>query len=321
MNIPERKEDLELLVVRYLYGDLTESERAEVEAAAGDNSMLKELLEEEQRLDRSIPLGTAPYIDNVRQEENRRLLRRNLQKQVADQSALSNFLVSMLRKPSLVAFQSIALIASYFLGSFIAGPGEISPNSNAPAFATLSPLSLINEEDYEISQMRINEFDPSSGAIDLSFSLISESQLSGNVADAGVRTLMTVALLNEIDATARLDTLDALQNAAYDSDLSDSMIHVLSSDNNPGVRYSAVKSLVNYAENDTVRSALLAALNQDVNPGVRIEAFNALAQNPDAETLAIFRQIMSNDSNSYIRDTARSIVEDSEINNAQSDIF
>ena len=150
---------------------------------------------------------------------------------------------------------------------------------------------------------------------------ISESQLSGNVADAGVRTLMTVALLNEIDATARLDTLDALQNAAYDSDLSDSMIHVLSSDNNPGVRYSAVKSLVNYAENDTVRSALLAALNQDVNPGVRIEAFNALAQNPDAETLAIFRQIMSNDSNSYIRDTARSIVEDSESNNAQSDIF
>jgi hypothetical protein len=321
MNIPERKEDLELLVVRYLYGDLTEQERTEFEQAAADNSILQEILAQEQSLDRSIPIGTAPFIDTGRQEENRRLLRRNLQKQVADQSVLGNFLVNILRKPSLVAFQSVALIASYFLGSFIAGPGEISPNSNPPAFATLSPLSLINEDDYEISQMRINDFDPASGEIDLSFSLASESQLSGNVADAGVRTLMTVALLNEIDATSRLDTLDALQNAAYDSDLSASVIHVLNTDNNPGVRYSAVRSLVNYAENDNVRSALLGALSQDVNPGVRVEAFNALTLNPDEETLTIFRQSMENDSNSYIRDTARSIVEDYENNNAQSDIF
>jgi len=321
MNIPNSKDQLEQLVIRYLYGDFSEEERAQFEQALASNSKLQEILAQEQDLNNSVPLGTTPFIDSERQEINRLKLRRNLQKQVASQSALGNFLVSLLRKPSLVAFQSFALAASYVLGFLIASPSDVAIESGNPLAGIVSPLSLVGDQDYEISDMHIADFNPVSGEIDLSFSIASETQLTGNVADTGIRTLMTVALLNEIDAAARLDTIEALQNASFSDDVSASMIHVLNSDDNPGVRYSAVLSLVDYADDETVRSALRNALQEDVNPGVRIEAFNALATRPDAETLAVFEQRMEVDSNSYIRDRSRSIVEGDGNNNLPTDIF
>jgi hypothetical protein len=321
MNIPNSKDQLEQLVIRYLYGDFSDEEKAQFEQELTGNSLLQEVLAQEQHLNASVPQGTAPFIDSERQEDNRLKLRRNLQKQVASQSALSVFLVSLLRKPSLVAFQSFALAASYVLGFLIASPSDVTVESGNPLAGIVSPLSLVGDQDYEISDMHIADFNPVSGEIDLSFSIASETQLSGNVADTGIRTLMTVALLNEIDAAARLDTIEALQNATFNDDVSASMIYVLNSDNNPGVRYSAVRSLVDYADDENVRTALRNALTEDVNPGVRIEAFKALAENPDAETLAVFRQRMDVDSNTFIRDRSRSIVEGDTDNNLPTDIF
>lgn len=321
MHIPEDREQLELLVIRYLYDDFDTAEKVCFEAELERNPALRQMLESEQMLEQSIPRGTAPYINEGRQEESRRLLRRNLQKQVANESSLRRFLVTMMRRPSLVAFQSVALAASYVLGFLIASPNPGGQQGAAPLAGLLSPLALVGDQEYEISDMHIDSFDPVSGAIDLSFSLASETRLQGNVADAGIRTLMTVALLNEIDAAARLDTIEALQNAVYDDGVSASMIHVLNSDSNPGVRYSAVRSLVKFAAEDRVRSALLDALRSDANPGVRVEAFNALAESPDRTTIALFRQLMVDDGNDYIRQRARAIVESIDNDSAAPEFF
>ena len=212
-----------------------------------------------------------------------------------------------MRKPSLVALQTCALAVTYVIGFLVASPGD--NNGGAPAVASLvSPLNLVGEQDYEIADMHIDRFDPVSGEIDLSFALASETRLTGNVSDAEIRTLMTVALINEIDEASRLDTIDVLQ-ASFGEDVTASMIYVLNNDNNPGVRYSAVRSLVDYVDDAEVRTALRSALQQDVNPGVRVEAFNALAQNPDPETLAVFALQAENDGNEYIRTRSREIVE------------
>ncbi len=321
MNIPQSKDQLEQLVIRYLYGDFSDEEKAQFEKELASNRLLQEVLAQEEHLNNAIPQGTTPYIDSERQEANRLKLRRNLQKQVSSQSALSNFLVTLLRKPSLLAFQSVVLVASYVLGFLIASPTDVTVESSNPLAGIVSPLSLVGDQDYEISDMHIADFNPVTGEIDLFFSIASQTHLKGNVADTGVRTLMTVALLNEIDAAARLDTIEALQSAAFGDDVSASMIHVLNSDSNPGVRYSAVRSLVDHADNEIVRSALRNALRKDVNPGVRVEAFNALATNLDTDTLAVFRQRMDDDSNTYIRNRARLIVEGTENNSLQTDIF
>lgn len=321
MNLPENQEQMEQLVIRYLYSDMDDQEIQEFNQALKNNSALRAVFEREQHLNQSVPAGTAPYIDDDRIEENRRKLHRNLQRQVANQSTLGNFFLGMLRKPSLVAFQSIALVSSYILGFIIASPGEVATQPGNPMAGIVSPLSLVGEQDYEIADMHIDRFDPVSGDIDLSFSIASETRLQGNVSDTGVRTLMTVALLNEIDAAARLDAIEALQNARYDEDVSASMIHVLNTDNNPGVRYSAVRSLVDFVEDEPVRDALRNALSNDVNPGVRLEAFDALASNPDEETLAVFRRLTTLETNSYIRDRAREIVEGNDNANAAPAIF
>ena len=318
MNIPESREQLEELVVRYLYDDLDSDEKTVFEQALASNPLLQEILEQEQSLERAIPRGTTVHIDEDRLQDSRRQLRRNLQRQVANRSVIGEFLVTLMRKPSLVALQSVALAASYVLGVLIASPSD---SEVAPMAGIITPLALVGEQDYEISDMHIDSFDPVSGEIDLSFAIASDTRLSGNVADTGIRTLMTVALLNEIDEASRLDTIEALQNASYDDDISASMIHVLTNDNNPGVRYSAVRSLVNYVEEDQVKTALRNALQQDVNPGVRVEAFNALAQNPDPDTLVIFRQAAETDGNDYIRERARAIVEGTDNNLNNSEFF
>lgn len=306
MNIPETKEQLEDLVLRYLYQDLSDQERAAFEQELTRSEQLREMLAREQGLERAIPRGTTVHIDDERVLENRRLLRRNLQKQVANRSPVGQFLATLLRRPSLVALQSVALAASYVLGFLIASPGGQAGGAGG---GLMSPLALVGEQDYEISEMHIDRFDPLSGDIELSFAIASETRLSGNVADAGIRTLMTVALVNEIDEASRLDTIEALQKASYDDKVSASMIYVLNNDDNPGVRYSAVRSLVSYVAEDEVKQALLDALQQDVNPGVRVEAFNALATNPDREVLAVFRQRAELDGNDYIRERARAIVD------------
>ena len=312
--------------MRYLYDDLTSAERAGFEQALPNNTQLRELLTREKNLELAFPRGTSVHIDADRLEENRRQMRRNLLKQVRSRSAIGDFLAALLRKPSLMALQSAALAASFVFGILIATPGD-DGNAGIPGVAStsggtaglISPLALVGERDYEISELQIERFDPVSGDIDLSFAIASDTRLSGNIADTGIRTLMTVALVNEIDEAARLDTIEALQNASYSDDVSASMIHVLNNDENPGVRYSAVRSLVDYTEDERVRSALRTALQQDVNPGVRVEAFNALARDPDADTLAVFRQRAEVDGNDYIRQRARAIVEDSDeaLNNSQ----
>ncbi len=309
MNIPEDREKLEQLVIDYLYGNLNEAEQADFDKALAGNTLLQEIVAAERNLDKVIPRGTAVYIDDERMADSHRQLRRSLQKQIANRSVIGEFLRALLHRPSLVALQSVALAASYVLGFLIASPGTEVESQGSPAAGITTPLAMVGEQDYEIAEMHIDRFDPVSGDIELSFSIASDTRISGNVADSGIRTLMSVALLDEIDEAATLNTIEALQSASYDDEVSASLIHVLNNDGNPGARYQAVRSLIDHVDRRQVRGALRTALQQDVNPGVRVEAFNALAENPDAETLAVFQQRAEVDGNEYIRQRAREIVE------------
>ena len=144
MNIPENREQLEELVMRYLYDDFDSAERAAFEQALASNPLLQEILEQEQSLERAIPRGTAVHIDEERLQDSRRQMRRNLQKQVANRSAIAEFLVTLMRKPSLVALQSVALAASYVLGVLIASPSDGEVN---PVAGIISPLALVGEQE------------------------------------------------------------------------------------------------------------------------------------------------------------------------------
>jgi hypothetical protein len=313
MNIPENREALQHLVIQYLYGDLSDVEVRQFEAEIESNTVLRDLLEEEQRFDSAIPLGIHPQVDEDRIQGNRWLLRQTLQKESRPRFSLRQWLQSLSERPLSVAFQGAAMAMTFVLGILVATPEGISTNlpTGMPLGSNeVTPLELINAEDYEIYQLQVNDYDANSGEIDLSFSLASETRLMGNVSDVEIQGLMAVALQDDIDSASRLDTINALQPVVSGNDVYEALIYVLQNDQNPGVRYQAVTSLVSLAHEENVRDALRFALSEDVNQGVRIEAFNALTNYRDEETLAVFRQQMDEDSSEYIRAQSRSIVEE-----------
>lgn len=318
MTIPKNTEQLELRVISYLYGELDANELEQFEKELETNLQLQQLLEDEQRLDSALPIGVQPLISEERLQGNRWLLHQNLQKQSRSLFSFKQWLTSLADRPFAVAFQGAAMAMTFVLGLYVASPA-VSPDSIATngSLATTSevsftPLQLIENEDYEIYQLKVNGYDAATGEIDLSFSLASETRISGNVADQNIHGLMAVALQNDIDSASRLDAINALQPVSAGDDVYQALIHVLKNDRNPGVRYQAVRSLVALAHEDEVRDALRNALSDDVNPGVRLEAFQALVAYPEDETLQILRQKMDGDSNEFIRNQSRIIVEESE---------
>ncbi len=315
MTSSENREQLELQVIEYLYGGMSDEELAHFQQRLESDSALRQMLEQEQRLQSALPIGSQPRIDEERLQGNRWMLRQRLQKSQRAWS-LASLLAALRQRPLTVGFQGAAMAMTFLLGIMVASP----QNDSGPAVGseqaglplpsqTTSPLAFIDDEDYEIFQLRVNSYDAASGDIDLSFSLASETRLTGNVADAGVHRLMAAALQDDIDSASRLDTIEVLQAVRAGEEVNQALIHVLLNDQNPGVRYQAVQALVELSDQEAVRAALRYALQSDVNQGVRVEAFNALSGYRDPQTLQVFRQQMEDDSNEYIRSQARSIVE------------
>lgn len=311
------KEQLEFQMIQYLYGDMDGEARAQFEQLLASDPVLQAMLDEEQGFNSAFPVGMQPFIDEERVQGNRWLLRQNLQKAARPGFSIRNWIQGLMERPLTLVFQGAAMAMTFVLGILVAGAGGESalPTLNRPAnmVAAATPLSLVDEDDYEIFQMTVNSYDAASGAIDLTFALASETRIRGNVADQSVHQLMAVALQNDIDSASRLDTINALQPVVSGDQVYEALIYVLTNDQNPGVRYQAVQSLVALSDQERVRDALRYALSEDVNPGVRVEAFNALASYRDEETLNVFRQKMEADSNEYIRAQARMIVEEVDI--------
>ena len=314
---------LEMQVIQYLYGDMDESQSAAFEQEMAVNPELRNMLEQEQRFDSAFPQVSQPLIDEERIQGNRWLLRQNLQKAARPSFSLRQWWQGLWERPLTVAFQGAAMAMTFVLGVMVAGSPS-SPEVPAALLAATpdSPLSLVNDDDYEIYQLQVNSYDAATGDIDLTFALASETRLTGNVADQNVNQLMAVALQNDIPSASRLDTINALQPVVNGNQVYEALIHVLTNDQNPGVRYQAVQSLVALADEERVRDALRFALREDVNPGVRVEAFNALSNFRDEQTLAVFREQMDTDSNEYIRTQSRSIIEAmEEADNNNSDLI
>lgn len=324
MNTEQNQEQLQLRVIEYLYGEMTSAERSAFEQELTVNAALQAMLESEQGFDSAVPAGSQPLIDDERLQGNRWMLRQRLMREQQPRFTLGSLLTTIRQRPLTAAFQSAAMAMTFVLGVMVASNSP-APQSEVTTPGLLpvstSPLAFIQEDDFEIYQLRVNNYDAASGEIDLSFSLASESRVTGNISDQNVHRLMAVALQDDIDSAARLDTINVLQAANQGDAVYEALIYVLLNDQNPGVRFQAVQSLVALSDDETVRAALRYALRSDVNQGVRVEAFNALADYRDSRTLQVFREQMENDSNEYIRTQARAIVESANQSEQEEFIF
>lgn len=134
--------------------------------------------------------------------------------------------------------------------------------------------------------------------------------LQGTVDNDDVeRVLLNVLRDNKrFDADVRLNAVELLRARNDDPEVRSVLCHAVHTDRNAAVRLKALEALDGAEPQGLVRQTLLDALVDDENPGVRVEAINALRQmaaegkvTSDDRILAVLRERVKNDPNTYIR--------------------
>lgn len=131
--------------------------------------------------------------------------------------------------------------------------------------------------------------DPDSKNVRVLLSAEQPVELTGNLDDSDVRSVLTYVVKNgeRFDSGVRLDCLDALRARAEDAEVRSALLCAARRDQNPAVRLKALEALRNSAADNGVREALLQALRHDSNPGVRVEAVNLLVRSLESEPHAM----------------------------------
>ncbi len=143
--------------------------------------------------------------------------------------------------------------------------------------------------------------------------------MQGTVNNDDVKSVLLFVLGNNqrFDPDVRLDAVDLLRARNNDPDVRGALCHAVHTDRNAAVRLKALEALNGAEPQDLIRQTLLDALVDDQNPGVRVEAINALrdmAANgkvvSDDHMLAVLRDRMQKDPNTYIRLQSAAAIQD-----------
>jgi hypothetical protein len=181
-------------------------------------------------------------------------------------------------------------------------------SSDTPAGSNLTALDL-----HTADVAGMNVF-PSGNAgparVELQLKAQQPVTVQGTVDDGDVKAVL-LGILNHGDRFCpdmRLDAVECLRARNNDPDVRSALCNAVRSDHNAAVRLKALAALDGAEPQDMVRQTLLDALVDDQNPGVRIEAVNALREMvdkgqvvSDRHMLAVLRDRMQKDTNTYIR--------------------
>ena len=135
-------------------------------------------------------------------------------------------------------------------------------------------------------------------------------RMQGTVNNDDVKKVLLNIVRNNdrFDPDVRLSAVELLRFKNNDPEVREALCHAVHTDSNAAVRLKALEALNGAEPQDLVRQTLLDALVDDRNPGVRIEAINALRTmaaegkvSSDDHLLAVLRERMQKDPNTYIR--------------------
>lgn len=147
----------------------------------------------------------------------------------------------------------------------LAAPKLTDEQLSKMAVASVRVSPAANDADGNI-QLRLNTEEP--------------VELSGSVDDSDVRRVLTYVVGNgqRFDAGVRLDCLDALRSRIDDAQVRQALLSAARNDQSAAVRMKALESFRDAANEEDIREALLEVLRRDASPGVRVEAVNLLVR-------------------------------------------
>jgi hypothetical protein len=179
---------------------------------------------------------------------------------------------------------------------------------------TVSAAPRMSDQQLEtmgVDGIRLEPQDGAAPRVELRLRSEQPVVVQGTPDDAEIRRVLTYVVQHgqKFDPGIRLDSLDALRAHTADPQVRKAFCDAAVRDSDPAVRLKAIEALRSFGLDPAARQAMFEALAGDDNSGVRIEAVDGLqaalagpaAAPPDDRGMAILRDRMHNDPNSYVR--------------------
>jgi hypothetical protein len=298
----------------YLYEELTEAERAEVEAHLSACPECRAELQNLRALHQAIPGKPLIEPDEAALQSLRNMVAYKIRSGERRKGGVRNSLVSFLQPAPALRIGFAVLI--FFLGIFLGRQG-LAPES-AKDDMILQDL-LTASRQIQSGNSAVNpllagveriHYDPVTGTIEIYYTTVNDIRLRGKADNATVRLLLRQAMLEEQDPTVRLHAVKTVKsiaesNPVFDKDITEALMLLLEKEQNPGVRLKVLKALSLQMPDPAVKATLVRVLLDDPKPPMRIEALEGiLAHQLSQDDLNILKVVVKQDPNNYIRSLA-----------------
>jgi hypothetical protein len=285
-------------ITLYLYNELDDPERVEVEQHVEHCRECAAELERERRLHQALSARPRPAVEPNLLAACRLRLSESLEEEERRARPWSRLLplfasFHLNLRPTLAA---LLLIAGFAGGWVLSSHRErLSESLPGVVRSSLAGVNLAN-----ISSISSIRPDPRGGLV-IEFETTRRSTFHGSPEDPQIEQLLVFAAKNYANPGIQLDSIDVLKNRAADQDIREALIAAMHTDQNPGVRLKALEGLRGLGADEQVKQALLDVLLGDSNAGMRIEAINQLSRLPDRSTVPLLQRLAAGDPNGYVR--------------------
>lgn len=303
MNCPWVKSQITL----YLYNELDDPERIEIEQHAENCPECASLINAERRLLRAMDARPRPPLDANLLASCRIQLSEALEEQPRGRFAWSGWNFGAVLGRLRVSFQP-AMAAVLLAAGFAGGWGVSSYRTVGTITGVANgdgPIRDINN----VTNIHSIQADPQ-GNLEIVLDTTRRRIIRGSAQDPQIEQILVHAATSYANPGIRLDSIELLKDRAADLQIRNALVAAVREDANPGVRLKALAALKDFSGNDAVKQVLLEALMQDDNVGVRIEAIDQLSRLRDASTVPALQRVAAGDPNSYVRLRSASALRD-----------
>jgi hypothetical protein len=310
-------------ILLYFYEELSEQERTLFEKHKVDCEVCAKIYVTELAFFRELEKDKSPVANNRILSSARYQLSRALrEEQKAEKESAVDRLFSFLFTPYRFAVSSaVALTIGLLIGYALFSSESTEPiikNGNGN-FINASDGFAFNDQVLRISNIHFIDADASDGEIEFEFEAVKPVRMKGSVNDPQIQAVLAYSMLNNQNPGSRLSSINAIETkpqVRIDSDTKNSLLTVMLTDANPGVRLEALRVLKKLPYDETIKQSFLTVLTSDTTSGLRIEAINAISDLIEKgltfsqDDLTLFKERLNNDSNHYIKIKSRSILQE-----------
>jgi len=200
-----------------------------------------------------------------------------------------------------IAVAAATLVLGIILGNFIGGPDGTGYIDTPLASANFDEL-LKNQS---LTDIRIEQVDPTSGKLVISAARKDNLTLTGNISDPEIQKVLAYALMSDQNPGTRLRSVKLMEGVTSSDAVQQALISSVLNDENQGVRQRALRALAQYPINDDLRNTYLNVISNDPSPALRIEAIQILMQDEDPRTRTAVLNASEEEKNETIQDIVK----------------